>query len=53
MIDKKTREKIVKLKEEGYSNTEIKNKTGVSYPTIRKILREEGFETGRGKPFRR
>jgi len=42
MIDRKTREKIVKLKREGYSNTEIKKKTKVSLPTIRRILIKEG-----------
>ena len=42
MIDRKTRDKIVKLKREGYSRTEIKTKTKVSLPTIRRILLEEG-----------
>ncbi|MCK4819230.1 hypothetical protein KA005_25885 [bacterium] len=44
MIDKKTREKIIKLKEDGCSNTEVKKKTGASLPTIRKILKEAGFK---------
>ena len=43
MIDKKTREKIIKLKGESYSNTEIKKKTRVSLPTIGKILKEAGI----------
>ena len=50
MIDTKTRRKIIKLKGEGCSNTEIKNRTGVSLPTIRKILSEEGFEKDRNIP---
>jgi hypothetical protein len=50
MIDRKTRKKIIKLKEDGYSNAEIKKKTGVSVPTVRKILREEGFEKIQTKP---
>jgi hypothetical protein len=44
MIDRKTREKIIKLKEDGCSNSEIKKKTGVSAPTIRKIIKETSYE---------
>ena len=40
MIDLKTRKKIIKLKEEGYSNTEVKVRTGISLPTIRKIIQD-------------
>ena len=40
MIEVKTRKKIIKLKEEGYSNTEIKKRTGISLPTIRKIIQD-------------
>ena len=43
MIDKKTREKFIKLKEDGCSNTEIK-KTNVSQPPIRKIHKEADYE---------
>ena len=42
MIDKETREKILNLWRENYTKTEIKKKTGVSLPTIRKIIREGG-----------
>ncbi len=47
MIDVKTRKKILKLKKEGHTNTEIKRMTDVSFPSIRKILRDEGFEYAR------
>jgi len=39
-IRKKIVDKIVKLAQEGYTNVEIKENTGISLPTIRKILRE-------------
>jgi len=41
MIDPETRKKIVEYKKNGYTNSKIKEKTGLSLPTIRKILREE------------
>jgi len=44
MIDRKTRGKIIKLWNEGESKASIQKKTGVSQPTIRKIVREEGLE---------
>lgn len=50
MIDTKTRRKIIKLKEEGCSNTEIKKRTGVSLPTIKKILNEDSFTIARTRP---
>jgi hypothetical protein len=40
MIDPEKKEKILKLKKEGYTNSKIKEKIGVSLPTIRKILKE-------------
>jgi hypothetical protein len=39
MIDPETKEKIVKLHAQGFSQRKIKEKTGVSRPTIRKIVR--------------
>jgi len=44
MIDRKTREKIIKLWKDGESKTSIKKKTGVSLPTIRKVIKEAGSE---------
>ena len=49
MIDRKTREKIIKLWKDGESKTSIKKKTGKSFPTIRKVIREAGLDEGRGK----
>ena len=40
MIDPETRKKIVEQKNKGYTNNKIKKNTGVSLPTIRKILKE-------------
>jgi predicted transcriptional regulator len=40
MIDPETKERIVKLKKMGHTHRKIKEKTGVSLPTIRKIIRE-------------
>ena len=40
MIDPETREKILQLKENGYTNGKIREKTGISLPSIRKIIRE-------------
>ncbi|UCD45860.1 MAG: winged helix-turn-helix transcriptional regulator [Candidatus Bathyarchaeota archaeon] len=53
MIDRKTREKIIRLKEEGCSNTEIKKRTNLSLPTIRKILREAGLVKARSSSLAR
>ena len=44
MIDKKTRGKIIELWEEGESKASIQRETGVSQPTIRRILKEAGLE---------
>ena len=44
MIDRKTRGKIIKLWNEGESKASIKRKTGVSQPTIRKIIKEANIE---------
>ena len=43
MIDSKTRRKIIKLKEEGCSNTEIKKRTGVKTLDVAKRLLDYGF----------
>ena len=40
MIDPETREKILQMKENGYTNSKIREKTGISLPSIRKIIRE-------------
>jgi|APSaa5957512622_1039677.scaffolds.fasta_scaffold116249_1 hypothetical protein len=43
MIDPETKENIVKLKKDGNTNSKIKEITGVSLPTIRKILNESAL----------
>ena len=40
MIDKETREKIIQLWRDGETKAAIRRKTGVSQPTIRKIIKQ-------------
>ncbi len=44
MIDKETRRRILELWRDGKSKTEIRKETGVSAPSIRKIIRESEEE---------
>jgi hypothetical protein len=46
MTDTKTRKKIIEIYGEDYSKRSIKEQTGVSLPSIRKILREDRQERG-------
>ena len=42
MIDQKTRLRILELWRDGKSKTDIRHETGVSAPSIRRIIRESG-----------
>jgi hypothetical protein len=44
LIDAKARKKIIKLWEEGESKASIQKQTGVTQPTIRKVLRKAGLD---------
>ena len=44
MIDVKTRKKIIKLYEQGESKASIQKQTGITQPTIRKVLRKAGLD---------
>ena len=44
MIDVETRNRILELWKKGYSKSAIRRETGVSLPTIRKIIRDTGLE---------
>jgi hypothetical protein len=51
VIDPETKETIVKLKKEGNTNSKIREKTGVSLPTIRKILKESAQKSALLQPY--
>jgi len=51
VIDPETKENIVKLKKEGNTNSKIREKTGVSLPTIRKILKESSQKSTLPQPY--
>ena len=44
MIDTKARKKIIKLYEQGESKASIQRQTGITQPTIRKVLQEAGLD---------
>ena len=44
MIDVETRNRILELWKKGNSKTAIKDETGVSLPTVRKIIKEAGLD---------